>query len=199
MRNQIGENNNNAHITKEQASIVKGLAIKGARQYQIMHEVGLTRANVWAILHGMSWKDVTPDLTVILKPTLLQQGFKRCPRCKIDKELKYFTPRKLSLCGRDSYCKECKNEIVRISRKRDRLQTIQRLGGKCVCCGENCPEFLAFDHEDGGGNKERKLLTSAKIMKLIYQGKYNKKIRILCHNCNMAIGFYGYCPHSKEK
>jgi hypothetical protein len=21
----------------------------------------------------------------------------------------------------------------------------------------------------------------------------------LCHNCNMALGFYGYCPHYSEE
>jgi hypothetical protein len=21
----------------------------------------------------------------------------------------------------------------------------------------------------------------------------------LCHNCNMALGFYGHCPHEKER
>lgn len=26
---------------------------------------------------------------------------------------------------------------------------------------------------------------------------YPKGFRVLCHNCNMAIGFYGYCPHSR--
>jgi hypothetical protein len=23
--------------------------------------------------------------------------------------------------------------------------------------------------------------------------------RVLCHNCNMALGFYGYCPHHPER
>lgn len=25
-----------------------------------------------------------------------------------------------------------------------------------------------------------------------------RSIRVLCHNCNCAHGFYGYCPHEKE-
>jgi hypothetical protein len=25
----------------------------------------------------------------------------------------------------------------------------------------------------------------------------HKGYRVLCHNCNLARGFYGYCPHEK--
>ena len=25
------------------------------------------------------------------------------------------------------------------------------------------------------------------------------KYRLLCHNCNQSMGWYGYCPHQKEK
>ena len=26
-----------------------------------------------------------------------------------------------------------------------------------------------------------------------------KIFQVLCHNCNMSKGFYGYCPHEKER
>lgn len=29
-------------------------------------------------------------------------------------------------------------------------------------------------------------------------GSYRNDIRVLCHNCNMSLGFSGYCPHSRE-
>lgn len=29
----------------------------------------------------------------------------------------------------------------------------------------------------------------------IIRNKYPKGFRVLCHNCNQAIGSYGECPH----
>jgi len=25
------------------------------------------------------------------------------------------------------------------------------------------------------------------------------EFRVLCHNCNAARGYYGYCPHERDK
>ena len=68
----------------------------------------------------------------------------------------------------------------------------------CECCGENHLEFLAIDHISGGGGKHRKKLKEYLPLVLKRQG-YPKGYRILCHNCNMSLGFYGYCPHNREK
>ena len=68
----------------------------------------------------------------------------------------------------------------------------------CDCCGEKHIEFLCIDHIDGGGNRERKKL---KVYLPLYLKSHNypEGYRILCHNCNMSIGFYGYCPHKVNK
>jgi hypothetical protein len=71
-------------------------------------------------------------------------------------------------------------------------------GGKCVCCGENRFEFLALDHVNGGGNKERKTLSTAQIASRAIKDGFPDKFRVLCHNCNCSHGWYGYCPHEKE-
>jgi hypothetical protein len=34
---------------------------------------------------------------------------------------------------------------------------------------------------------------------VIKQGFPKDRFRLLCHNCNCARGYYGYCPHEKEK
>lgn len=91
--------------------------------------------------------------------------------------------------------------------KRIRLEAIAHYGGKCFCCGEGRPEFLGFDHIEGGGNKHRdQMRTGAggagKCGTFHYWLKKNGwplGIRIACHNCNLARGFYGYCPHETEK
>jgi hypothetical protein len=67
-------------------------------------------------------------------------------------------------------------------------------GGKCACCGESRIEFLAFDHINGNGKEHRGTSGSATFLKRLLKEK-DPTIRILCHNCNMSLGFYGYCPH----
>jgi hypothetical protein len=79
-----------------------------------------------------------------------------------------------------------------------RIKTIEHYGGKCACCGELNMEFLAIDHIYGGGGAHRKELKAKhlNILECIRKEKYpENKYRILCHNCNLSIGFYGYCPH----
>jgi hypothetical protein len=93
------------------------------------------------------------------------------------------------------------NHYPEIRRKiwEERLEVLNAYGGKCVCCGETRPEFLALDHILGGGNKERKTgITGVRLIrKLKREGYPAGKIQILCHNCNLSIGFYGYCPHKE--
>lgn len=72
-------------------------------------------------------------------------------------------------------------------------------GGACNCCGEKRFEFLALDHVDGGGRKERKVLSTAQIARRAINEGFPPKYRVLCHNCNQSHGWYGYCPHEKEK
>ena len=67
----------------------------------------------------------------------------------------------------------------------------------CECCGEAHLEFLCIDHIDGGGGKHRKALKEY-LPLVLKRKKYPKGYRILCHNCNMSLGFYGYCPHQEK-
>lgn len=68
---------------------------------------------------------------------------------------------------------------------------------KCACCGENKYEFLAIDHIGGGGRKhlKEKGIKAGNLYRWLKKNKYPKGFQILCHNCNMAKGMYGYCPH----
>ena len=93
-----------------------------------------------------------------------------------------------------------KNRSKRIAyqseyRRGIRLLAIEEYGGECVCCGEKEPKFLCFDHINGGGSKDRKSLRTGNgwYQKLLREHPAN--IQLLCHNCNMAKGFYGECPH----
>jgi len=81
-----------------------------------------------------------------------------------------------------------------------REEVIDGYGGKCSCCGENQFEFLALDHVNGGGNRERQ---SGKHTYTVYRDVVNRNFpsdyQILCHNCNNAKGFYGICPHNLKR
>jgi len=84
-----------------------------------------------------------------------------------------------------------------------RQEVVDYYGGKCACCGESEPKFLAIDHIGGGGNKHRREMSAnGRGDNFAYWLKRNgfpKGYRILCHNCNMAIGAFGKCPHKENK
>lgn len=90
--------------------------------------------------------------------------------------------------------KVLKNKERRI---RLRLAAIEHYGGICACCGEVTIEFLCIDHVGGGGNKHRKTLTTKSIGEWLYSNGYPDGFQVLCHNCNMAEGIYGECPHKR--
>ncbi len=79
------------------------------------------------------------------------------------------------------------------------MDAIVAYGGKCACCGEDRPEFLGIDHINGGGNKHRKEEGIHSLSRWLRKNKYPEGFRVLCHNCNISIGSYGYCPHTGAK
>lgn len=93
------------------------------------------------------------------------------------------------------------------NRRRRYLVLSHYSGGEpsCACCGEHRPEFLGIDPIDGGGREHRKKLGAGSINGNQLYGHLVKEgfppgYRVLCHNCNLSMGFYGYCPHeSPEK
>ena len=89
-----------------------------------------------------------------------------------------------------------------IYQQRARMKVLNRYGGKCDCCGETREEFLCIDHIAGvgAGRRHRKNMKRASIyLWLLFHGCPQEGFRILCYNCNCAIGFRGYCPHAKER
>ena len=110
--------------------------------------------------------------------------------------------------NRKQYFKQyrIKNKIVLYEKKRLWIQkfrnrVLEAYGNKCVCCGENYKEFLAIDHIEGGGNKKKREIgkNGACYYKWIINNNFPKDLQILCHNCNMAKGLYGKCPHEDKK
>lgn len=81
-------------------------------------------------------------------------------------------------------------------RRGRRLKVIKMYGGKCKCCGEPEPAFLAIDHINGGGGKHIRSFTSPMQYTSWLLAEKRKGFRVLCHNCNMAIAHWGKCPHN---
>jgi hypothetical protein len=80
-----------------------------------------------------------------------------------------------------------------------KLETINRYGGTCICCGESRIEFLTIDHMDNNGAEHRKEIKSAGGVAGFYswlkKNNWPEEYQILCWNCNSAKYHYKICPH----
>lgn len=87
--------------------------------------------------------------------------------------------------------------LQRRRKQRERKEdVIDHLGGECACCHENRVMFLAVDHINGGGNRHLQEIGSGALYITVQREGYDStKYRVLCHNCNNALGSYGFCPH----
>ena len=76
-------------------------------------------------------------------------------------------------------------------------EMIAAYGGRCACCDEDNPILLVLDHVNGGGQADRAQHGRGRVLYryLCRLGWPQDGYRLLCHNCNMSIGFFGYCPH----
>ena len=79
--------------------------------------------------------------------------------------------------------KKC-NEIFKKYATKLRRDVIKGYGGKCVKCGFNDKRALQIDHVNGGGTKERKLLSNHQIFLRIKKENFPTQYQILCANCN---------------
>jgi len=104
--------------------------------------------------------------------------------------------------GLQSYCRTCNKERTKRQHNARRLRALQHYAGSakpfCACCGESQVEFLGLDHIEGGGNRHRKMGESATSIALwVQRHGFPPGFQVLCHNCNLAKGFYGVCPHKR--
>ena len=77
-----------------------------------------------------------------------------------------------------------------------RQVVLSHYGGTCDCCGESTLEFLSIDHINGKGTAHRRDVGEGqKFYKWLIASNFPEGFRVLCHNCNMSYGFYGYCHH----
>jgi hypothetical protein len=118
---------------------------------------------------------------------------KRCRVCKVE-----LTPENWRGPGGDYICKACSSAATKVRGARRRAAVIAKYGGACACCGETRLEFLTIDHINGGGAEERGR-TGTNFYITLHKAPKRDDLRVLCMNCNWAIGMYGYCPHEQER
>jgi hypothetical protein len=159
---------------------------------------GTTRASKWHLLKnrrlscGCRTKDKADTIV--------------CRQCDQEKPRSEFYIRQNGNLNTQE-CKQCFRKDVRQSCKqrhnRLRLEALKRYGGdppKCACCGEAYIEFLHIDHSKNDGANHRKKLKSLNLYRWLAKHSYPQDLglRVLCANCNMSIGCYGYCPHTRS-
>jgi hypothetical protein len=103
-----------------------------------------------------------------------------------------------NLKSRESYQR---NIVTRRPKQRDynrrvKAEVLRYYGESCACCGESRYEFLAIDHINGGGLKHRREEGFKSIYGWLKRKGFPEGFRTLCANCNSALGYFGFCPHS---
>lgn len=99
-------------------------------------------------------------------------------------------------------------EYYRQRRQRLKLEVLKHYSKtnapSCECCGETHIEFLTLDHIYGDGAKHKRSLKltkgcSSEVYRHLVKEGFPDGFRVLCFNCNCALGFFGYCPHGNVK
>lgn len=103
-----------------------------------------------------------------------------------------------------AYYQEHREEIRAKGREKHaelRMEVLQHYGAQCACCGETEIKFLAIDHINGGGALHRREIggSGKSIYYWLRDNDYPAGFQVLCHNCNVAKGFYGICPHERKR
>jgi hypothetical protein len=139
---------------------------------------------------------------------------KNCPKCQQSLPRANFAKAKLSGDGLQGWCKSCmrayKTEYAnehgstynQLSNQRLRWDVLVHYSSDppcCACCGETAYEFLAIDHINGGGRQDRITNGYGRLYDVLRRRGYPSGFRVLCHNCNQAIGHYGFCPHQSPE
>ncbi len=88
---------------------------------------------------------------------------------------------------------EKRKEYMRLKRVERRVLALSLLGGRCECCAESRPDYLAFNHIHGNGRRSGS--GSITVERILAVDTPSNVYKVLCHNCNNAISVFGYCPH----
>lgn len=140
-----------------------------------------------------------------LRKELRQESEIECVECNRIYPIDNFYKKGPKINTRHNKCKKCASKIRTEKRKarnrRDKHNALCAYGGtppRCACCQDTHYEFMTIDHINGGGNKHRKELGQwgGRLFRWLRDEGWPSGFRVLCINCNWAIGVFGYCPHN---
>ena len=126
------------------------------------------------------------------------------PRTKAEKDrLDYLKNSESRRVRQRAYYRENRDRILAEKRVADRAlkaEVVAAYGGRCECCGESHLEFMTIDHVNGDGAEHRRTCGKGRRIyeDLKRRGFPKDGYCLLCLNCNVTLGFYGYCPHRPE-
>jgi hypothetical protein len=129
---------------------------------------------------------------------------KRCTWCGQYKALDAFYADLGTRDRRQSWCKVCRKRAFAERLRALRIEALTHYGGptpRCACCGEATVQFLALDHLDGGGVRQRRqagIRGGNTYFGWLKRNGYPLALQVLCHNCNCAKGKNRVCPHAAE-
>jgi len=154
---------------------------------------------IWLSASGLKfWKKSGIDRSF----RMCYNGGMICRDCGKSFKVDKFHP-KILICRKCAIIREKSRNSIYVKEYNAKLkaEAMKRSGGPvCTCCGEKHIEFLAIDHIEGGGQawrRQNKIKSGGEFYRWLRRNNYPnmEKYRVLCHNCNFAIGIYGRCPH----
>lgn len=113
-----------------------------------------------------------------------------CPECN--------EKRKASALARYYANQQREQKRSRESARAARLRVLAHYGGRCVCCGETEPTFLAIDHINDDGHLLARGERGGRFLYWIIRNDFPNTLQLLCHNCNFAKRL-GTCPHQAQR
>ena len=133
---------------------------------------------------------------------ILETGLKKCTNCEEIKQAntKNFAAQRSSRDGLSSWCKICIAVYKSKYARKLKQDVITVYGTICACCNETGIEFLMVHHTRNNGAEERRHLgkSGSAFYTWLKKNNYPKGYEVLCANCNLAIQFYGSCPHHQS-
>jgi hypothetical protein len=120
-------------------------------------------------------------------------GSKICRKCDAKKSSEYYYRR----CNDKDWILQ-RNKAWKINRRKTKYEVFTHYSGNppyCKCCGEKTFEFLTIDHINGREPDDTKV--GEKLYVWLKHNHYPQGYQILCWNCNLSKGLFGYCPHKQ--
>ena len=131
---------------------------------------------------------------------MVQEGAQvQCRKCGELKPRNDFYVNNKKRNGLSSYCKVCAIAVSSAWSRAARNKCLDAYGRECRCCSETEVCFLSFDHVNNDGATHRREVGAGPAMYAwLIKNNFPDSIQVLCHNCNLAKGFYGQCPHRSK-